>query len=142
MLTLNGYTLSEKSLLDACDEVYENGYTEEQEKDFQIGYTHNRIVNFDNEFFAGHWEDWVEEVIEQTTLKIEVLCDNLVQEYEERRKADRYIEASQLLVQVYTWEYAKDSRTRVADDSKSVYVAHNIRYKQGLGYEVSDNPIL
>ena len=142
LLALDGQDLSEKSLVDACNEVYKDGYTPEQEHNFQIGFTHHRIVNFENEFLAGHWEDWVEEVIEQTTLKIEVLCGNLVTDYENRRKDGRYIEASQLLVQVYSWEYPKDARVKLTTDSQSVFVADGIHYQKGLGYKVVDNSLL
>jgi len=142
LLTLDGRNLSEKSLVDACNEVYKDGYTLDQEHNFQIGFTHHRIINFESEFLAGHWEDWVEEVIEQTTLKIEVLCGNLVTDYENRRKDGHYIEASQLLVQVYSWEYPKEAHAKLTTDAQSVFVADGIHYQKGLGYRVVDNSIL
>lgn len=134
LLKLNGMELSEQSLTDACDEVYKDGYTKEQEQDFQIGFTHERIVNFETSFYAGDWQDWVEEVIESNNMKIDVLCGNLQTEHERRRKEGRYINASQLLVQVYPWECPKEYRIKL-EDKQSTYVGTNLEYTPGVGYQ-------
>lgn len=138
---LNGQDLSEQSLVDACNEVYKNGYTPEQEHEFQVGFTHHRIVNFENEFLAGHWDDWIEEVIETSNTKIDVLCSNLRQEFENRKEAGKYIEASQLLVQVYPWESLFPADRYKLDDKQNTYVATNLKYVNGIGYRHAENSV-
>ncbi|NEU67978.1 CRISPR-associated helicase Cas3' [Spirosoma agri] len=134
MLNLDGKELSEQHLVEACDEVYVNGYTDEQERNFQIGFTHDRIINFDASFHAGDWSDWVEEVIDKSNLKIDVLCDNLRSTFESRRKEGKYIEASQLLVQVYPWECPKEYQSKL-EDKQNTLVATNLKYAPGIGYQ-------
>ncbi|GAB3498194.1 CRISPR-associated helicase/endonuclease Cas3 [Spirosoma knui] len=134
LLKLDGQELSEQHLVDACDEVYETGYTEEQERNFQIGFTHERIINFENTFHAGDWADWVEDVIDKSNLKIDVLCENLRADFEAKRKEGKYIEASQLLVQAYPWECPKEYQIKL-EDKQNTLVATNLKYTQGVGYK-------
>jgi CRISPR-associated endonuclease/helicase Cas3 len=134
LLNLDGQVLSEQHLVDACDEVYVNGYTDEQERNFQIGFTHDRIANFEASFHAGDWSDWVEDVIEKSNLKIDVLCDNLRSTFESRRKEGKYIEASQLLVQVYPWECPKEYQNKL-EDKQNTLIATNLNYSPGVGYQ-------
>ncbi|MVM34674.1 CRISPR-associated helicase Cas3' [Spirosoma sp. HMF4905] len=134
LMNLDGQELSEQHLVDACDDVYLKGYTEEQERNFQIGFTHDRIVNFEASFHAGDWADWVEDVIDKSNLKIDVLCDNLRSDFEQRRKEGKYIEASQLLVQVYPWECPKEYQNNL-EDKQNTLVATNLKYLPGIGYQ-------
>lgn len=134
LLKLDGQELSEQHLVDACDEVYEKGYTEEQERNFQIGFTHERIVNFEHTFHAGDWADWVEDVIDKSNLKIDILCANLRSDFEARRKEGKYIEASQLLVQAYPWECPKEHQVKL-EDKQNTLVATNLKYIEGVGYQ-------
>ncbi|MDP1844676.1 MAG: CRISPR-associated helicase Cas3' [Sediminibacterium sp.] len=127
---LNHQELSENDLIDVCNEVYVNGYNQNQQEDFLQGLNNSTIANFEEDWIAGHWEDWIETVIENSNQKIEVLCLNLVEEFEEKRKAKQYIEANQLLVQVYRYEL--ESLTK--HPNSNVIIANNLFYDNIIGY--------
>ena len=127
---LTGQELSERDLTNVCDSVYCEGYSEDQQRDFENGLTHPTIVNFEKEWIAGHWEDWVEDVLNNDNQKIEVLCSNLVDEFDRLKKEHRYIEANQLLVQVYVYEL----ENRKLDKERNVNIAYNLLYDKTVGY--------
>src|SRR5690606_21127880 len=101
---LDGKELSENDLVEVCNKVYRNGYNETQQNDFEQGLNNSTILNYETDWIAGDWNNWIEDIIESNNQKIEILCGNLVDEYEELCNQKRYIEASQLLVQVYHYE--------------------------------------
>jgi CRISPR-associated endonuclease/helicase Cas3 len=96
-------SLSENDLVDICNKVYENGYSDKQQKEFERGLNNSIIENFENDWIAGDWRDWIEDVLESSSQKIDVLCENLQKKYELLVNEKRYIEASQLLVSVYPY---------------------------------------
>jgi len=122
--------LGEDDLIKVCNSVYKDGYDEEQQRDFSNGLNHPIIDQFEQEWIAGHWRDWVTDILENNNQKIEVLCFNLTEEYESKIAQKRYIEANQLLVQVYRYE-AEISRNRKFGD---VLVANNLEYNPKIGY--------
>lgn len=130
--TRNGAELSEQMLMEVCDKVYQGGYSEEEATDFQIGFQVERISRFREMILAAHWLDWVEEVIEQSSMKIEVLCQNLLSEYINRKDEGRFIEAAQLIVQVYPWVVPKDER--LYNEQNSVIIAQNLHYDPLVGF--------
>lgn len=127
---LNHQEVSENDLIDVCNKVYVNGYNQSQQEDFLQGLNNTAIVNFEEDWIAGHWEDWVETIIENSNQKIEVLCSNLIEEFEEKRKAKQYIEANQLLIQVYRYEL--ESLTK--HPNSNVIIANNLFYDDKIGY--------
>lgn len=124
--------LSEQMLMEVCDKVYYRGYSEEEATDFQIGFRIERITRFREMVLAAHWLDWVEDVIDQSSMKIEVLCQNLLTEYIKRKEDGRFIEAAQLLVQVYPWVVPKDESIR--DEKRDVIIASNLHYDSRIGF--------
>ena len=141
MTKLEGLELSESDLVNACNEVYKNGYSEIQMKDFEKGFNFSTINNFRQELIAGHWRDWIEDAIESNNFKIDVLCHNLLEEFDKFRKEKDFIRANQLLVSVYFYE------TKPVPHSKSkIKIAYDLDYDEHLGYkkklETTDNQFL
>ena len=130
LMKLNGEELSESDLTSVCNRVYQEGYNENQQNDFKNGLTHPTILNFERDWVAGHWEDWVEELLNNNNQKIEVLCFNLLEEFDELKMNKKYIEANQLLVQVYVYELDNYSK----DKKRNVIVANNLVYDTDAGY--------
>lgn len=122
--------LSEDDLVHICDAVYANGYNETQQKDFDQGLHNDTIRNFETDWVAGHSNGQVEITIHHQYQKVEVLCGNLVDEFNEKRRQGRYVEANQLLVQVYFYELKK----RVDHPYVQVIIAPDLEYLAGVGY--------
>lgn len=128
MLALQGKELSEQTLMEVCDAVYKEGYSEAEQADFEIGFGIDRIQRFHEMIVAGDWQEWIEDVIEQSSMKIEVLCENLLSKFIQRRNEGKFIEAAQLLVQVYPWVVPKDQRIEKKD--LGIIVAQNFEYHE------------
>jgi CRISPR-associated endonuclease/helicase Cas3 len=135
MKKLNNRELSEDDLISVCNEVYQSGYNENQLKDFKNGLEHPTIMNFESEWIAGHWKDWVDEIIANKNKKIEVLCSNLQEEYNHRVNEKLYIEANQLLVQVYFYEVESLSKIKHGN----TLCANNLSYDPRIGYYSNKN---
>ena len=130
MTKLEGLELSEGDLVKACNEVYKNGYSEVQMKDFEKGFNFPTINNFRQELIAGHWNDWIEVAIDSSNFKIDVLCYQLLEEFDKLREQKDFIRANQLLVSVYFYE------TKPIPHSKSkIKIAYDLDYNENLGYK-------
>ena len=138
LMKLNATELSEDDLVNVCNEVYKNGYNENQAKDFENGLNHPVISNFEKDWIAGNWKDWIEDIIEKENKnqKIEILCSNLLGEYQKRLNEKRFIEANQLLVQVYFYEATNLSKI---DDYMIVLCANDLVYDPIIGYKKKDD---
>lgn len=130
LLSLNNCELGESDLINVCNKVYKDGYNKTQQKDFETGFGNSIINQFEEDWIAGHWRDWIEDILQNENQKIEVLCYNLQEEYEEKVAERKFIEANQLLVQVYRYE-ADISKYRKPGD---VLVANNLDYNPLVGY--------
>jgi len=134
LLKLDNQSLSEGDLVEVCNLVYKKGYTESQENDFKRGLNNTTIKEFEVNWIAGHWYDWVEEAIEGDNKKVDILCGNLVDEYDILLQEKRDIDASQLLVSVYF--YQLNNTTKSFDKNRSVIVAYDFLYDNMFGYVV------
>lgn len=136
LLILNKQHLSEADLVNVCNQVYENGYNEEQQETFERGFNNSIIREFKQKLIAGHWKPWIEEVIEGQTMKIDVLCSNLLEEYSKLREQGKFIYANQLLVSVYRYEteekYVLDKK---AKSKNKVIVSDDLFYDELIGYK-------
>lgn len=137
LLLLNNRELGEDDLIGLCNSVYKNGYNENQQNDFYNGLNNSIIKDFEEDWVAGHWRDWVEDILQNKNQKIEVLCFNLINEYEEKIEQRRFLEANQLLVQVYFYE-AQISKHQKYDD---ILIANNLNYDPIIGYYKMDDNI-
>lgn len=127
---LNNCELGEDNLINVCNNVYKDGYNEIQQKDFENGLNNSIINQFEEDWIAGHWRDWVENIFKNNNQKIEVLCFNLQEEYKQKIVERRFLEANQLLVQVYSYE-PKFSKEKLYGDT---LVAINLKYDPIIGY--------
>lgn len=125
--------LSENDLVEVCNRVYQNGYNENQQKDFEQGLQNATILNFETDWIAGDWNNWVEETLEQNNQKVEVLCEDLLQEFENLKKIKRYIEANQLLVSMYFYELT--GTNYIKDRRNNVIIAYDFEYDELIGYK-------
>lgn len=141
--------LTEQSLIDICNIVYENGYTKDQEEDYSRGLNHSLINNFRESIRAGSWKDWVEQVLENDKMKIEVLPVDLYDEYKAYTENHNYYEASRLLVGVYPWQIKEGYKGALSDRKHSdtnIYLK-NLKYSigkdgktgSGMYFELDDN---
>ncbi len=137
LLALNNCELGEDDLINICNTVYKDGYNEIQQKDFENGLCNSIINEFEEDWIAGHWRDWVEDILQNKNQKIEVLCFNLVEEFEAKIIERRFLEANQLLVQVYNYEPQK-SKDKLFGDT---IVAINLKYDPIVGYYSTDKDI-
>lgn len=131
----NNKELSEQDLISVCNKVYENGYNENQQKDFEQGLNNSIIKNFELDWMAGHWNNWIEDVIENNNQKVEVLCYNLLDDFDEKKKNKQYVEANQLLVQVYRYELENTTK----DSKRNVIISNNLIYDPIMGYKKKDH---
>ncbi|QEC40713.1 CRISPR-associated helicase Cas3' [Pseudobacter ginsenosidimutans] len=137
LLKLNNCELGEDDLINVCNEVYKEGYNEVQQKDFVNGIKNSIINEFEEDWIAGHWRDWVGDVLTNNNQKIEVLCFNLIEEFQSKIAERRFLEANQLLVQVYRYE-AEISKNRKPGET---LVAINIKYDRNIGYYSIDKDL-
>lgn len=139
LLGLNNQPLSESDLVNACNEVYKDGYNESQSEDFKKGLDNTIINNFSEDLVAGDWREWVEDLFESDNQKIDILCGNLIDEFDHLKLHGRFIEASQLLVSVYRYEL---NGTMFRNESKrNVLVAYDFNHDSLLGYKKKNDSI-
>lgn len=129
MLKLSGKELGENDLVNACNVVYKDGYNHDQQKDFEKGFKNSVINKFEEDWIAGNWRNWIEDILEKNQ-KREVLCFNLIEDFNQKIADGRYIEANQLLVPVYHYE-SVISKDRLQGDTD---VAINLKYDSEIGY--------
>ncbi len=137
---LNEQELSEQDLVNVCNRVYANGYNENQQKDFEKGLKNSTVNDFEEYWIAGDWNNWIEDVLENDTKKIEVLCSNLLYDkwdgneetlgFDSLITKKMFIEANSLLVSVYFYE----TKSFKKDEKRNVYVSYDLEYTE-VGYK-------
>ena len=132
---LESMELSENELVKVCNNVYVNGYSQNQKDDFIQGLNNKTILNFETDWIAGHWEEWIEDIIENSNQKIEVLCSNLIEEFDEKKMNKQYVEANQLLVMVYRYEL----EGLIKHPNSNIIIANNLVYDNVIGYRKKEN---
>jgi CRISPR-associated endonuclease/helicase Cas3 len=129
---LNEQPLSESDLVNACNEVYRNGYNETQKEDFEKGLCNSIVNNFSEDLVAGDWREWVEDLFQDDNQKLDILCENLIDEFDVLKTQGRIIEASQLLVSVYRYEL--NGTVFKNENKRNVIVAYDFYHDSLLGY--------
>jgi len=133
LLPFHEQDLSENDLVDICNIVYAAGYNEVQRSDFEKGLNNSTIKSFEEEWVAGDWNDWIDSVMEENNQKVEILCENLIPEFDRLKEQKRYIEANQLLVNVFRYELQKTVFN--LDKSRNAIVAYDFIYDPQIGYQ-------
>lgn len=130
---LDDAQLSENDLVKVCDEVYKNGYSAEQQEDFDHGFSNEIINSFDKDWIAGDWNNWTEGMFENNQ-KVEMLCVNLKDEYDQLLEQKNYMEANRLLVQIYP-HYLISQKPYKEYKGHSVWLGHDFEYIPMVGYK-------
>lgn len=125
MSRLDKRNLSEDDLISACNIVYKNGYSQKQEFDYKQGL--QSVSAFEEQWIAGIYRDWVDDILDRNNQKIDVLCYNLKEEYCSLVDQRRYIEANELLVSVYPYHKMKLSK------DWDVLIAPELFYDEKVG---------
>ncbi len=97
--------LTEQTLTEVVNEIYENGYEGVSLADYESGLSHPAINHFENDLIAGTHRDWVEDIIADK--QVEVLPFELLPEYQSLIKERRYLEAGLLFVPIRLRQHFK-----------------------------------
>lgn len=131
---LNNNYLSESELIEVCNKVYKLGYSKEQQEDFEHGFSNETINNFEKDWVAGDWNDWTDGMFEKNQ-KVDMICVNLLGQYEKLIEEKNYIEANRLLVQIYP-HYLESKKPYIKD--RSIWLGHNFEYVSTVGYKKTE----
>ena len=134
--------MTESDLVNVCNTVYKEGYLGVDKTNFEQGLYNPIINNFNDKLIAGHWENWIEGLFENSKSKIDVLCGNCFSEYVRLLDNGQNIEAYQLFVQIYFWE-SKDVQRAIAgkkehkskNEKYNILIADDLVYENGYGYK-------
>jgi len=94
--------LSELDLTRICDEVYGSGYEDDEKRVFEERFNHRFFNQFEDSVVAGEHYPWIDQVINDTSGRADVLPMDLKSEYEQHVSAKRWLDADALLVNAYT----------------------------------------
>jgi CRISPR-associated endonuclease/helicase Cas3 len=97
---LSNKPITEEDLIAVADKIYGDGYQGEDKEKFEEGFSHPDIAKFRENFLAGAYQKWIDDIIDQTDGIVEVLPDSLHNEFERRKEEGLWIEADSLLVPV------------------------------------------
>lgn len=139
LLKFDNELLTEEDLVKICNIVYKDGYNESQFEDFKKGWNNPTITNFSKRVIAGDWRPWIEEVLEDSNAKVDVICGNLEEEYDELKSEGRFIEANRLFVSVYPTFLYNNTIDKIKTNQKPI--AYELEYDEDLGYKISDKEI-
>lgn len=145
LLNIDNQELTENDLVKICNVVYADGYIGDDKTNFEMGFCNPTINDFNEKLIAGHWEDWIETILEKSKSKIDVLCGNCFSKYVELVDKGKYIEANQLFVQIYFWEskeiqkVLKEKKYNPKFEKYNVLVADDLEYEEGFGFKTRTN---
>jgi CRISPR-associated endonuclease/helicase Cas3 len=92
--------MTEAELTGIVDKVYGEGYPPAAMEEFRRGLRNPFITNFASEIIAGTHRPWTDEILDASDGQIEVLPYSLYEDFTDRRREKRYLEANQLLVPI------------------------------------------
>lgn len=126
--------ISETELVEIADSIYEDGYIDDDKKEFLEGLCHDYLVKFEDNMVAGVYQNWVENIIESTDGTVEVLPLSLKKEYVQLQNDDRFVESSLLLVPV---RYDSLFKFRNKIDKKGIPWVIDVPYSPETGLDLS-----
>ncbi len=134
---LNGKQVSEDDLIEVCNQVYKNGYSKEQQEDFEHGFHNATINNFETDWVAGDWNRWTDEMFDKNQ-KVDMLCSNLMDEYDQLIEQKNYIEANRLIVQVYPHYLVNNAPF---DKVRNLWLGYEYDYIPMIGYKKKEDDL-
>ncbi|MEG6614242.1 CRISPR-associated helicase Cas3' [Pseudoclostridium thermosuccinogenes] len=133
--------ISELDLLDIINKVYENGYTDEEMAEFNLGYENEEIQEFDKNFIAGVSRKWVDEMMDKIDGNCEVLPISYYDEYDNLIEKGYWIEARDLLVNVkYSMVCDKITKWERGREVGKEVLLVNCPYSKEKGLIVDEKP--
>lgn len=131
--------LSEQELTEIVDQVYEDGYSESAQENFERGINNLDVANFGDNIIAGTHNDWIGEIIDNSDKQIEVLPSKFEKKYKRLKKKQRYIEARQLIVSIRLGQYHKANKMKAIHYNESIReFVTTLSYDKNIGLD-SDN---
>ena len=128
LFDLNETDLSENDLVNVCNKVYKEGYSKEQLVDFNQGLL--AVKDFEKNWLAGYYTNRIDDLLNRSNQKIDVLCYNLEDEYCELIKQKRFVEANDLFVSVYPYTKTKLKSPAGGHD---IFIAKDLFYDSKMG---------
>ncbi|MCS3901891.1 CRISPR-associated helicase/endonuclease Cas3 [Methanococcus voltae] len=127
--------LSEMNLLEIVNTIYKNGYNEEEERSFTEGLNYKYLVNFKETMVAGVGKDWVDELIDNSQSRCQVLPLEDRSEFDRLIENNDYIHARDLLVDM---KYNMISNSKVIEKLKksNAYVV-DCEYNSKIGINLT-----
>lgn len=121
--------ISEDTLIEIADQVYEDGYQGEQLELFERGLRNPNFEQLEEKLIAGVHRDWADELFDDQDDRIEILPSCYELDYENAIKTGNWLEASTMLVslsyQVLEGMRKKNRKNfRSVDTSVEPYVVH------------------
>ncbi|MEK7722824.1 MAG: hypothetical protein AAB336_00595, partial [Acidobacteriota bacterium] len=126
--------LTEAELTEIVDKVYENGYPPDAMANFEKGLNNEDVLKFAERIIAGTHRPWTDDLFDKNDGQVEVLPDSLLDEFNDFKKQNRYIEANQLLVSIRFGQMfiGKKNGSIWYDETLREYVT-NWKYDKDLG---------
>jgi len=122
-----GRPMGEKELLTITNTVYENGYEQDEQEQFEKGLYNEYIMNFEVNIIAGLSRKWIDDFLEKEGNCL-ILPNSMRTEFEECMEKGYWVEANDLLVSV-RYSMIKDS---ICDSLNDIYIA-NCKYSPEIG---------
>jgi CRISPR-associated endonuclease/helicase Cas3 len=131
--------VSEEDLVRIANDVYGSGYSSDENREFEEGFNHPDLINFDADLVAGASEDWVEKTIERADRNVELLPSSLQTRYVELMSNGFWIEANSLLVPVHLGSLMQLLRTGLVDVNSDPWLTQ-CRYDSETGLDLRYEP--
>ncbi len=148
LLKMQG-VLSEDNLVEILNSIYRGGYCGDLLERYERGLHHPSIENFDENIIAGTYNDWIENVIDNSDGQIEVLpfkCvddsgneTSLRDKFVQLQRDREYLKARMLLVPIRVTQFfiAKQKGTIRKDSNIDEWVT-TLRYSNKLGLDLKN----
>jgi CRISPR-associated endonuclease/helicase Cas3 len=116
--------LGEEDLNDAADHVYGKGYNSKKQTEYEEGLRSVKIKSI----VAGTHRDWVEDIIKDDEGSIELLPEQLVNEYDVKKREGLIVEAFGITVPVAKWRLPYLFDQNRIDKSHDPWILTDCRY--------------
>jgi hypothetical protein len=128
--------IGEEDLNQAADYVYGKGYSPDNQREYEEGLNYFRLKEFKKHLIAGTYQDWIDEVIDETEGSVDLLPESLVSEYNMWNTRGLKIDANDLLVPVGRWRLGYLIIEDRIDKSQDPWILKNVRYSTEIGLEI------
>lgn len=135
----NSRILSEQDLVMITDSIYELGYNENQKDEFERALNYPDFSHFDSNTIAGTYLNWIDTVIEKTDQSIEVIPNELYEDYLKLREEKKWIEANMLFISLNLSQFKNLFLKNYIDKNDDVFVI-TAPYDSQIGLQIFNLP--